>query len=601
MVTFDARTRPIMIQTLLTEETPMEPRLVRAELDRILRSPGFANSERMSRFLRCVVERAIAGRAAELKEYLIGVEVFDRRADYDPRVDPIVRVEARRLRTKLEEFYDSAAGVPNPEVVIELPKGAYVPKFRRPGASAPDAGVAATRPRSVAVLPIANNSRDSEWDFLCEGITQEVIHALTKATGLRVVAWQSAARFTTAEQDVYSIGRQLGVSYVLRGTLRASGGRMRLLAQLIDTATGEYLWSESYDRQMADVFDVEQEISTAIVRALQTQVGVCRRPTHNPEAYGLYLRGRHQSNKRTIAGLRHAVQHFQAAVALDPEFALGYSGLADALILLADYSGDSSSSVAGCARTAAKRALALDPTLGEAEASLGLITCLHDWDWDSAGAHFRRAIQLNPSYAAAYHWYGLDYLALQGRFEEARQVVRAGVELDPLSPIMREAIGYIELLSRHFTEAELSYRELIDFEPFFYKGWTSLGRALFFQGRYDEALEALLKGLELAGDQPTLVTALAQTYARAGRLEKAEAMRTHLESMAKERFVPKSCFAIVHMGFGEIDEALAQLQEAYAGRELQLAAIGVHPLWDPLRNEPNFQELMRKVGVGQAA
>src|SRR5688572_19381157 len=165
----------------------MDPRDIRAELDRILHSPGFANSERMARFLRCVVERAIAGRGDELKEYLVGVEVFDRRPDYDPRVDPIVRVEARRLRAKLEEFY-GASNAAQSDVVIELPKGAYVPSFRRPGAAPGTAPV--DRPRSVAVLPIANNSRDPEWDFLCEAITQEVIHALTKASGLRVVAWQ---------------------------------------------------------------------------------------------------------------------------------------------------------------------------------------------------------------------------------------------------------------------------------------------------------------------------------------------------------------------------------------------------------------------------
>ena len=271
----------------------------------------------MARFRDAWWEASDYGRGmASVEGVSIGVEVFDRGQDYDPRVDPIVRVEARRLRGKLEEYY-ACPDTAESGIVIELPKGAYVPAFRQAGSS-PDAPTA-TRPRSVAVLPIANNSRDPEWDFLCEAITQEVIHALTKASGLRVVAWQSAARFTAQQQDVYSIGRQLGVSYVLRGTLRTSAGRMRLLAQLIDTANGEYLWSESYDRDMADVFDVEQDISLAIVRALRTQVGVGRRPTSNAEAYELYLRGRHHLNKRTIGGLRLAVEYFQAAVALDKE------------------------------------------------------------------------------------------------------------------------------------------------------------------------------------------------------------------------------------------------------------------------------------------
>ena len=576
----------------------MDPRDIRAELNRILRSPGFANSERMARFLRCVVERAIAGRGDELKEYLVGVEVFDRRTDYDPRVDPIVRVEARRLRGKLEEYY-AAPGAGQSGVVIELPKGAYVPSFRHPDSAPVTQPV--TRPRSVAVLPIANNSRDVEWDFLCDAITQEVIHALTKASGLRVVAWQSAARFTAQQEDVYSIGRKLGVSYVLRGTLRASAGRIRLLAQLIDTSNGEYLWSESYDRDMADVFDIEQEISLAIVRALRMQVGVGRRPTSNPEAYALYLRGRHHANKRTIGGLRQAVEHLQAAVGLDPEFALGYSGLADAFILLADYSGDSPASVVGCARSAAVRALALDSTLGEAEASLGLITALHDWDWRTAGGHFRRAIELNPSYATAYFWYGLDYLALQGRFAEARKAIRTAVELDPLTAITRESVGYVEVLARQYSDGERSFRELIDSDPTFYKGWASLGRALFFQGRFEEAVGALLKARSLAPDQPSVLAALCHTYGTAGSIDKARTAAGELAAMSTSKYVPETCYAVAELGLGNQEKALSHLRRGFASRELQIAAVGVHPLWDPLRGTPAFDEIVRNVGAVQSS
>ena len=221
------------------------------------RAPASAHSERMARFLQCIVERTLAGRADELKEYLLGVEVFDHKHDYDPRVDPIVRVEARRLRSKLEDYYENHGAEAG--VVIELPKGGYIPTIRPPGPT-PTSDAPTERTRSVAVLPITSNGRDAEYEYLCEGITQEIIHALTKATDLRVVAWHSAARFS-ANEDVSSVGRQLGVCYVLRGTLRVSGGRLRLLAQLIDTATAEYVWSESYDRRLADVFDIEQDIS----------------------------------------------------------------------------------------------------------------------------------------------------------------------------------------------------------------------------------------------------------------------------------------------------------------------------------------------------
>jgi serine/threonine-protein kinase len=574
----------------------MDPRLVRAELDRILRSAGFAHSERMSRFLLCVVERALAGRGEELKEYLLGVEVFDRRPDYDPRVDPIVRVEARRLRSKLEEFY--AANAKDSKVLIELPKGAYVPCFRYPEVPALAEPASRERTRSVAVLPIVNHSRDGDHDYLCEGITQEIIHALTKATGLRVVAWQSAARFASNDQDVYTIGRQLGVSFVLRGTLRAAQGRLRLLAQLIDTATGEYVWSESYDRQIADVLDIEQDISLAIVRALQTQIGACRRPTANPEVYNLYLRGRYHWNKRTVEGLRRAEEHFKAALSMEPDFALGYAGLADAYILLAEYSADCPSSVIGCARTAARRALAIDPSLGEAEASLALLTSIHDWDWVAAGEHYRRSMELNPSYATAYHWYSLDYCALLGRFAEAHRAAETAIELDPLSSVLRDAIGYVYLLERDYEHAEKAYRDLIDFDPHFYKGWSALGRSLFFQERYEEALECLLKARSLCGDQPNVLGALGQTYAMAGRADQAQKLLAEMQVLSDQRFIPYCSMAVIHVGLGENEAALELLEEACGQRELPLASVGVHPLWDPLRGYPRFTALVEKLGLG---
>ena len=571
----------------------MDPRQVRAEVDRIVQSSGFAHSERMARFLQCIVERTLAGRADELKEYLLGVEVFDRKHDYDPRVDPIVRVEARRLRSKLEDYYENHGAEAG--VVIELPKGGYIPTIRPPG-PAPTSDAPTERTRSVAVLPITSNGRDAEYEYLCEGITQEIIHALTKATDLRVVAWHSAARFS-ANEDVSSVGRQLGVCYVLRGTLRVSGGRLRLLAQLIDTATAEYVWSESYDRRLADVFDIEQDISTSIVRELQTQIGVCRRPTANHEVYGLYLKGRYHWNKRTEDGLRRAVEHFQQAIALDPDFALGYAGLADAQILLADYAADSPSSVIGCARNAATRALSIDPTLGEAEASLALISCLHDWDWEKAGNHYRRAMELNPSYATAYFWYGLDYCALLGRFPEALQAARTAIQLDPLSSLLRESIAYIYLLDRQFERAEKEYRDVIAFDPVFYKAWTGLGRSLYFQGCYEEAIDAVLKGKSLSGGLPNQLGALGQIYACAGQPEKAYEMLSELTRMAEYHFVPQTSMAVVHLGLGDHDSALQHLKKAYGQRELPLTTIGVHPLWDPIRKRPEFKELLGNLGL----
>ena len=299
----------------------------------------------------------------------------------------------------------------------------------------------------VAGLPIANNSRDANWISFAS-ITQKVIHALTKASGLRVVAWHRPpdsppGNRTSTRSDANS------ECPTCCSEPRASAGRIRLLVQLIDTPTANMCGLKAMTGRWPMSYDVEQEISTARPCLADTgrRSAEDRRPTrkHMPCTFA---GGTSPASEPSPASeCRGALP---GGVALDADFALGYAGLADAFILLADYSGDSPSSVVGCARAAAKRALAIDSTLGEAEASLGIIGALHDWNWASAGEHFRRAIELNPSYATAYHWYGLDYLALLGRFTEARKAVRMAVELDPLTSIMRESIGYVDLLDRRF-------------------------------------------------------------------------------------------------------------------------------------------------------
>jgi len=238
----------------------MDSQLIFDELDRVLQSPGFVHSERMSRFLRLVVERTVAGRSDDIKESLLGMQVFDRRPDYDPALDPIVRVEARRLRSKLDEYYRTVGR--NAGLRIELPKGAYIPRFGFPEAPRDESA------RGVAVLPISNTSRNPELDSLCEGITQEIIHAIPRASRLRVVAWQFAAG---------GAGHEIGVSHVLCGALRVGGVRVRLLTQLIETVNGEYVWSECYDRALADPLDTAREIAEAIVPALRIQIGVVSR------------------------------------------------------------------------------------------------------------------------------------------------------------------------------------------------------------------------------------------------------------------------------------------------------------------------------------
>ena len=419
---------------------------VRQQLEKILAHQLFSRSERMVRFLRLTVERALAGQADELKEYLIGVEVFDRKASYDPRVDPIVRVEARRLRAKLKAYYEGDGSAD--AVLIEFVSGGYAPRLtlrntarehRRSRPCAQDAGVI-----TVAVLPFADLGGKPENQYFSDGLTEELIHALTKVPGMRVVAWNTAAQLRDRQQDVRSIRDQLQVGTVLTGSVRIAGPSLRVRAQLIDTASGVYLWSETFDRRMQDVFAIQEEIARAIVRTLRVQFtgtgegALLARGRSSIGSYDYYLRGRYYWHRRTPEDLARSIEYFEAAIAADPKSALAHTGLADAHTLLVDYGLVSPSVGMPKAKAAAVRAIELDPALAEAYASLALIRSLYDWEWQEARGLYQRAIELNPGYATAHHWLGIDWFALTGRFAEARAEIEIALQLDPLSSIIRE-------------------------------------------------------------------------------------------------------------------------------------------------------------------
>jgi serine/threonine-protein kinase len=558
----------------------------------------------MSRFLQFVVERTLEDRGNELKEYVIGVEVFDRNASFDPRIDPIVRVEARRLRAKLKTYYESVGT--EDELIVCLPTGSYTPVFT--GRQAPDPAPApafCTADNSIAVLPFVNLSAEPDSDYFSDGLTEELTHGLTRLEGLRVVAWRSAAHWKDRQQDLREIGRQLNVCLLVVGSVRRSGTRLRVLAQLVDSANGQYMWSETYDRQVEDVFAIQEEISASIVRSVRLRLGVTpETPPPQPAAlnidvYDLYLRGRFHWNKRTPDGLDKAIQIFEQVIEMDPQFAPAYAGLSDALGLRADFGMGPlpPREVMPRAKAAALRAIELDPTLAEAHTSLGSILGLHEWRWDEAEAYYRRALQLNPSYATAHHWYGCDFLALLGRMEEAFREMEIARRLDPFSPAINESYAYMLLLARRYDEALEKQLELQELDPYYYKSYTSTGRIYIQQGLYAQAIEMLSKGRSLAGDTPFILGALGQAYALDGQQADARAILAKLEAMAREEYVSSTAFALIHCSLGETERALDWLERGCDGAELPLAALGVHPAYDPLRGHPRFTALLQKIGV----
>jgi serine/threonine-protein kinase len=575
---------------------------VRQQVEKILAHGLFIRSERMARFLRFVVQQALAGKAADLKEYLIGVEVFDRRSSYDPRVDPIVRVEARRLRSKLKAYYESAGR--SDSVLVEFVSGSYQPHFslrsaaelapppQPPARPAPD-------PVTIAVLPFVNLSANSEDEYFSDGLTEELIHALTKLGEMRVVAWDSAARLRGRQQDVAAIRHQLNVGTALTGSVRIAGPTLRVRAQLIDTADGVYLWSETFDRQLEDVFAIQEEIARAIVKTLRLQLsggadlGLDSRGRTTISAYDWYLRGRHFGHRRSPDGLRRALQCFEAAVEADPSSGLAHAGLADACSVLVDYGLANPDDVMPRARAAALRALSLAPDLAEAHVSLAFIRGLYEWEWEDAERLYLRALALNPGYASAYHWLGTDHYALTGRFEEAMATVETAIALDPLSSIIREGRAYTMMLMRRFDAAIAAYAEILRTDPTFYKAYTSMGRAYAQQGRYAEALEMLEKGRSMAGDMPTILGAIGQVSGLAGDRERARGLLAQLHEQARHAYVPGTCFALIHQGLGERERALDWMERSCARRELPVAACKVHPAYDDLRGEPRFQAILR--------
>jgi TolB-like protein/Tfp pilus assembly protein PilF len=571
-----------------------------AQVQKIAASRHFARSERLCRFLRFCVEHTLDEKGDQLKEQLVGAEVFDRKPDYDPRTDPIVRVEAMRLRAKLKAYYASSGRADC--IFIEFPKGAYVPTFRtrRPAGQPVRQQAPPAEDRSIAVLPFTNLTPETAADYFSDGLTEELIHLLTRIPGLRVVAWTSMSQLRGREQDLSGIRQQLKVATVLRGSVRRTADRVRVTAQLIDAESGAYLWSEAYDRQLENVLDIQEEMARAIVATFQlslARTGGLAQPAPNLECHTLCLQGRFHANKRTPDGLRQSVLCFEQAVAADGRCADAYAGLADAYSLIADYGIADPNEVVPKAKLAAEHALRLDPQSSEAHVSLAFIRSTFDWDWPDAEALYRRAIALNPGYSRAHHWYGTDYLALLGRFEEAKREAELSRHLDPLSPIIVEGCGYVHLIGREYPKALDVYRELSELDPLFYKAYSAMGRVYSLMGRYDEALEKFERARALAGDVPNILAATGQTLAAAGFVWEARALLDRLHTIHRTQWVSSVSFAIIHLGLGEHNAALAHLERACDKKEQAVCGLKVHPLFDPLRSEPRFQRVLERVGL----
>ena len=424
---------------------------------------------------------------------------------------------------------------------------------------------------------------------------------LSKIADLKVVSRTSTVRYKRSPDSLREVAKQLGVANVLEGSVQRTADRVHVNVQLIKATSDTHLWAEAYDRKLTDIFAVESEIAKTIAETLQMKLtgsekrAIAAQPTENSEAHEFYLKGRYFWNKRTANDLKTAITYFQRAIDKDPNYALAYAGLADSYGLLPDFGAGSPQESYPPARTAATKAIKLDDTLAEAHTSLAWVLYAYDLDFDGSTREFRRAIELNPNYAMAHHWFGIGPLTRSGRFDEAIAECKQAVELDPLSLINNIDLGVTYYSARRYDEAIEQLRKTSEMDPVFYYAHYNLGQALELKGDIVGAMAEYQKARAL-NDDPQVLAALGHAYASSGRKTEALKVLNKLKELSKERYVSAYGFAIFYLGLGDKEEALRWLEKSYQDRDgVDISQIRIDPFLDPLRGEPRFEELVTKV------
>jgi len=571
---------------------------IRQYLDRLLASTTFQQVDRLKRFVSFIVSEALAGRRDQLKEYVIGVQVFGKETSFDPRTDPIVRVQARRLRARLARYYREEGQ--NVDLIIDLPKGGYVPIFKRRETNLSprrSIGAALVSRNTVAVLPFADHSAGGELAYFSKGLRQEIIHRLAKFDTLRVLAWESATFSGSDPGDAFS---KINAAVIVTGSIRQAGGTVRVTTQLIDGASGCYLWSESVDAELADTLGAQDAVARAIVGRFQPdalQTGRDSRHIENLAAHNLYLQGRYQLNQRTEEGLRKAVDFFEKAIVEDAQSALAHSGLSDAYGLLTHYGVLGPADVWAKAASSAATAVMLDGNSAEAHTSLAHMKSTQDWDWPGAEREFQRAITLNPRYPTAHHWYAMSCLVPMGRMDEALDELLIAQSLDPVSSIIARDLAALHYHRRDFDTALDQCDDTIELNPHFSPAYLTLGLIQEQRQDFDESAAAFQRAVHLSPQAPRMSSALARTFALSGKRKLALKLLHELERLAKDRYVSPFEFASIHLALGQMDTGYDWLERACQDRSFELILLKVDPRFDALRDDPRFIAAVKRLGL----
>ncbi len=581
-----------------------EPQAVRQQLERALASANFVRSERQSRFLRFVVERHLEGRDDELKESVIAMEVFGNR-DYDPKQDSIVRTEAGRLRSRLAQYY-GGPGSGDP-VIFELPKGGYVPVFRQVEV-APVQGKTPSRrlwllpalagcalalgalgwlllptksaPITIAVLPLQNLNQDPASDYFADGLTDEIIRNLSIIDGLAVRSQTSSFAFKGKPRNLQDVGKQLAVDYILEGNVLRSGQQLRINAQLVRVRDDVTLWSGKYDKELTDVFAIQEEISHGIVDGLRLKLGRGRRRYETSlEAYDLYLRARavEIENLSPLSGTDRAISSYEEAIAKDPTFAPAYAGLALAYAYRSGTPRGEQEDDITKMRVAAEKAIQLDPLSGEAHIALG-VSQARDGQWERSEKSFRRAIELDPNSSMSHIYCAMYYFLPLGRIEEALHQLLVAEKSDPLSPQVHGLLAHVMISAQRYDEAAIHCPKSTNSNG-------CLGRARLGQGRIAEAIQ-LFGASASAADRAHLGHALA----RAGRREEAEKLAA---TLAQHPFQQ----ALVFSGLGDKDRTFEVLNRMTVLGPVRIGRTLTYPEFALLRGDPRLKALRKNAGL----
>ena len=457
--------------------------------------------------------------------------------------------------------------------------------------------------KSIAVLPFENLSRDPDNAYFTEGIQDEILMRLAKIAELKVISRTSTARYKTSPDNLREIAKQLGVANILEGSVQRTADQARVNVQLIKAASDAHLWAEVYDRKLTDIFSVESEVAKTVADTLQAKLtgseehAISVKPTADFEAHQLYLKGRYLWNRRTGDNIKKALAYFQQAAEKDPKYALAYAGMGDAYALSPPYAAGMPQDCFPRARAAAQKAIELDETLAEGHASLGIV-CFSYYEFAQSAKEFKRAIELNPNYASAHHWYGRCTLLMAGQIERGTTEVQRALELDPVSPIINSDLGLTYMEARRYDDAIDQLHKTIEMDPQFYYAHRVLGWALELKGSTHEAIAEYHRALELY-DDPVVLGLLGHAEATIGKQGEAREILIRLSEEARTRYVSSYAFAVIYLALGEKEQALDWLEKAareHAAPNINL--IKIDPYLDPLRGDPRFEALVSKILSG---